>query len=100
MALHQNNRLTTTILKAEYAAPNAAKVFTHSLPNSDATSTEEKIAYLSALRKSVVQLQDEVNTFLTTKMGEDKTGVLVDGIKVDDRKEEENYGEETIEEDE
>lgn len=53
--------------------------------------------YLSALRKSVVRLQEEVNEFLTAKMEEDKDLAAGAGVEVDDRAEEENYGEETVE---
>lgn len=55
--------------------------------------------YLSALRKSVVELQDEVNGFLTTKMEEDKALAASAGMKADDKVEEENYGEEKVEDD-
>ena len=54
--------------------------------------------YLSALRKSVVRLQEEVNGFLTGKMEEDKAEAASKGVKVDDRAEEEGYGEEKVEE--
>ena len=87
-----------TSLKAEYASPAAAETFTHSLPAASNASTEEKTMYLSALRKSVVKLQEEVNGFLTTKMEEDKALAACAGVKVDDKAEEENYGEEKVEE--
>ena len=44
-----------------------------------------------------MQLQDDVNGFLTTKMEEDKALATSAGVKVDDKKEEENYGEEVVE---
>ena len=89
---------TPTTLKAEYAAPASSKQFLHALPSCQTTSTKEKSAYLSALRASVTQLQNEVNTFLTEKMEEDKTLAALVGAKVDDRKDEENYGEEVVDE--
>ena len=46
-----------------------------------------------------MKLQDEVNGFLTTKMEEDKALAGSAGTKVDDRAEEENYGEEKVEDD-
>lgn len=46
-----------------------------------------------------MNLQDEVNSFLTTKMEEDKALTGSEGTKVDDKAEEENYGEEKVEED-
>lgn len=90
----------TTILKAEYQASTGSKTFTHTLPSAVVTSTTEKTAYLSALRGLVVQTQEEVNAFLTAKMEEDKTMVLTAGVKGDEKKAEENYGEEIVEEDE
>ena len=86
-------------LKAEYASPTESHIFEHSLPEiSTNPHTEEKTAYLSSLRSSVVALQEDVNVFLTTKMDEDKALVAADGLKADERKEEENYGEEIVEE--
>ena len=94
-----SNNNPTTILKADYVSPNSSKTFIHALPTSSATSTAEKTQYLSALRKSVVQLQEDINTFLTSKMDEDKALVSKTGLKVDDKQEEDNYGEEGVEDD-
>ena len=91
----------TSILKADYSGSTATKTFAHDLPSASVSvqSTKQKTQYLSALRKSVVQLQSEINEFLTAKMEEDKAlGAGKEG-KVDDRKEEEMYGEEVVEED-
>ena len=86
-------------LKAIYSSPNASKTFEYSLPRlSTQHSTEEKTAYLSALRSSVVKLQEGVNNFLTAKMEEDKAATSQTPGSVDDKKEEENYGEEVVEE--
>ena len=89
-----------TILEARYTSPKSSKTFAHPL-NATSTdlSTEEKTAYLSTLRKTVSMLQEEVNVFLTQAMEQDKAGLAQDGVKVDDKKEEDNYGEE-VEEDE
>ena len=46
-----------------------------------------------------MKLQEEVNGFLTTKMEEDKTLAAGAGMKIDDKAEEENYGEEKVEDD-
>ena len=81
-------------LRAEYTAPKNSKDFEKTLPSCDITNTEGKTEYLAALRGSVGKLQDEINTFLTAKMEEDKALAARAGAKVDDRKEEENYGEE------
>lgn len=86
-----------TLLKAEYAAPANSKTFAYSLPSSSVASTAEKSAYFSVLRTAVVQLQDDVNAFLTAKMEEDKALASMVGVKVDEKKEEENYGEEAVE---
>lgn len=87
-----------TCLQATYTSPTSSKTFTHSLPSAPAASTEAKTAYLSALRRSVVKLQEDLNGFLTTKMEEDKTLVASAGIKANDKAEEDNYGEERVEE--
>ena len=86
-----------TSLKADYASPTTTETFTHPLPSASNTSTKEKTKYLSALRTSIVQLQEEVNGFLTTKMEEDKALAAGAGMKADDQAEEENYGEEKVE---
>lgn len=97
MAQPFENNSVTTNLKAEYSSPGTSKTFAHLLPSSYTATTKDKILYLSTLHRSVVQLQDEINTFLTSKMEDDKALALKAGINTDD-KEEENYGEE-IEED-
>lgn len=85
-------------LKADYLSPGTSQTFSHPLPaTSPAASTKEKTAYLSALRTSIVKLQEEVNSYLTTKMEEDKANAIGNGAKVDEKKEEDNYGEEDVE---
>ncbi|KAL8762433.1 MAG: hypothetical protein Q9184_001561 [Pyrenodesmia sp. 2 TL-2023] len=86
-----------TTLSASYTSPSTSKNFTHPLPSSSTKSTAEKTQYLSSLRKSVTQLQEEINTFLTEKMEEDKTLAAKAGVKIDEKKEEDNYGEENVE---
>ena len=95
----QESVAPTTVLRAEYKSPTEFKTFTHTLPSAVVTSTTEKSAYLSALRGLVVQAQEDVNAFLTAKMEEDKAVASMAGLKTDDRKAEENYGEEIVEED-
>ena len=91
--------LTTPELRADYSSPQEKKTFAHKLPSiSLEPTTKEKTNYLSDLRASVVQLQDEVNVFLTAKMEEDKALASTSAGKVDEKKEEENYGEEIVEE--
>ena len=84
-------------VKADYSSPNASKTFEYSLPATDTTTTEGKTAYLSELQVSVAKLQGDLNAFLTEKMEEDKVLASTAGQKVDDKKEEENYGEERVE---
>lgn len=45
-----------------------------------------------------MELQGEVNSFLTMKMEEDKTLAPDAGSQVDEKAEEENYGEENVDE--
>ena len=90
---------SSSTLSASYTSPTATQSFTHNLTSSPITSTKEKTAYLSTLRKSVTQLQEDVNGFLTSKMEEDKALAAKAGLRGDDKAEEENYGEEKVEED-
>jgi hypothetical protein len=99
MASADEARMKPT-LHAKYASPKTAQSFEHPLPAiSPNHSTAEKTAYLSALRSSVVKLQEEINVFLTRKMDEDSATGHGAATKVYDEKEEENYGEEVVEED-
>lgn len=85
----------TPSARAIYASPNATHTFHHPvapLPAPD--NTNEKSAYLSQLGQSVRQIQNDVNTFLTERMEEDKKSAAVSEKEV---KEEENYGEENVE---
>lgn len=86
-------------LTADYTAPtHERKQFNYSLPNIEANpSTEDRTAYLSALRSSVTKLQSEVNTFLTQKMTDDAQSSSATTKQVDEDKEEANYGEEVVE---
>lgn len=88
---------TPTTLTATYTSPSATRTFTHALPRSSAKTTAEKTEYLSTLRASVAELQDGINAFLTEKMEEDKALAASAGVKVDEKKEEEYYGEEKVE---
>ena len=97
MAPEPDSRLQGASLTADYTSPGSSKTFSHSLPSITTPSTAEKTAYLSALRKSVVQLQEHINGFLTTKMEEDRSLAGKAGVKADEKAEEENYGEEKVE---
>ena len=85
-------------LIAEYLSETGEKLFKHNV--GDITSearTDDRVRYLASLRASVVKMQDEINTFLTRKMDEDKQAAAAQGQAVDDKREEENYGEEVVE---
>ncbi|KAI9706348.1 MAG: hypothetical protein M1836_003353 [Candelina mexicana] len=89
---------STASLRASYVSPGAKKAFVHSVPAlPNPHNTEEKTAYLSALRSAVTKLQEEVNSFLTQKMEEDKETITGSVGTVDEKEEEENYGEEGTE---
>ncbi|KAK4644486.1 hypothetical protein QC762_305225 [Podospora pseudocomata] len=73
--------------------------FTLSLPQTTPTSTgavKAKQQSLSQLRDSVHSLQATINKELTQRMEEDNARA---GTAAVDKKEEENYGEEVVEED-
>ena len=92
---------TKPTLEARYTSPETTTTFVHPLhAPSNNLSTEQKTAYLSTLRKSVSKLQEEVNVFLTQEMERDKPGSGEGGAKVDEKKEEDNYGEEILEDEE
>ena len=98
MAPVTERKSDTPVLTASYSAPGTSESFEHLLPATDTSSAEGKSEYLSALRGSVSKLQDQINTFLTGKMEEDKALAAAAGQKIDDKKEEERYGEEGEEE--
>ncbi|KAK4693703.1 EKC/KEOPS complex subunit GON7, partial [Lecanoromycetidae sp. Uapishka_2] len=100
MASASQDGAPSSELRADYTSPTSSKSFNHALPSASGStsSTKEKTAYLAILRKSVVQLQGDINEFLTTKMEEDKALAAKAGLKSDDKKEEENYGEEGVDE--
>ncbi|OIW25829.1 Gon7 family protein [Coniochaeta ligniaria NRRL 30616] len=76
--------------------------FSQTFQAPDATDVEQKTSYLAGLRAAVVDTQEKVNKELTARMDEDKardaTGQKI--ADVDEAKEEENYGEEVVEEEE
>lgn len=85
-----------TQLIANYKSPTSTQTISFelpALPPKEGGSVQDKTAYLSALRAKAVEMQSEINTFLTQKMEEDKA-VEAGKSVVADQKEEENYGEE------
>jgi hypothetical protein len=103
MAQKQQPALTGNYTHLSNLTDNAAHSFQHPLPSlPENASTDDRTAFLNALRENVAALQDEVNVFLTAKMEEDKSregGDTAAGKKVDEEKEEQNYGEEVMEDD-
>jgi phosphoribosylanthranilate isomerase len=90
-------------LSADYKSPTGQHTFSYEVPAvSGNQSTEETTDFLAKLRQSAVQMQQDINTFLTQKMDEDKamesTKDVQHTAKVDEDKEEDNYGEEVDEE--
>ena len=97
MAMNETSQ--PPILRADYHAPGESNSFSQPLPTlGRGFSTKDKTQYLSGLRASVIAMQKDINVFLTAKMDEDKAKAATEGAKVDDTKEEENYGEEVGEE--
>ena len=94
-------------LLATYSSPDPTKSHSFEIPllsSATLSSTVAKAAYLSGLRTAVTGLQTEINTLLTQRMEEDREADAgVEGgakRKRDvelDVKEEENYGEELVE---
>lgn len=75
------------------------------LPAPATTKTTDRTAYLAALRKATAEMQEIINKELTSRMEEDKAreaasnGISkLNSAKVDEAKEEVNYGEEVAEE--
>ncbi len=94
---------TAQALTAAYTSPLITNTLHCPLPTlTPSPSKQDTISYLSALRKSVTKLQTDVNIFLTRKMEEEKERAVKNGngasTKVDEQKEEENYGEEVDDE--
>ncbi|KAF4971926.1 hypothetical protein FSARC_1369 [Fusarium sarcochroum] len=82
-------------LTADYVSP-ASEPFrvSHTLPAISSTaSTADKSSYLKALRTSVADTQATINQELTARMEQDKARDAAT-----EAKEEENYGEEVVEE--
>ena len=95
----------TQILSATYQSPtNDAFTSAHQLPAPPSDKPADRTAYLGALRKAAVSLQEQINTQLTARMEEDKargaeaTSGIASAKGVDEAKEEDTYGEEVPEE--
>lgn len=89
-------------LKAKYSSPSGTHEWSvPQQPISSEPETKERVSYLANLRRDISALQGQINMFLTDKMEEDKRTVQTNGdskTKIDEGKEEENYGEEADDE--
>lgn len=92
-----------TSLAASYKSPSGAKQFCYAIDPAagNQLDTNSKKQYLSQLRASTKNLQNDVNDFLTQKMDEDKKTGLETTVKSKTKEEleEENYGEEVADDD-
>ena len=89
----------SAVLTAEYANEVHHQKFEHQLGSIPLSlSTEDKSAYFASLHTSITKLQEEINAFLTAKMEEDKAQALNENKSINDKQEEENYGEEVVDE--
>ncbi|CAK7564521.1 MAG: hypothetical protein SEPTF4163_002415 [Sporothrix epigloea] len=96
--------MSKPVLKAAYSAPShepfqASLELAAPAPTAD-ISTADKTAFLAALRKAVVSVQDEVNRELTARMVLDAQATTQTAADAAAQKEEQNYGEEVIDEEE
>lgn len=109
--------ISPPILHATFSSPTDQHNFSHPLraplPEDysplDPTSVEAKTAYLSELRSSTKNLQDEINAFLTQKMEEEKAtaaapgstqkGAATEKSEIEAQLQEDRYGEEEEDED-
>jgi hypothetical protein len=95
------------LLTASYNSPsNIPFTSIQKLPTPATSAPTERVAYLSKLRAATAELQKTINEELTQRMEADKLraaeGTAEAGRKsdiVDEGKEEENYGEEVVEDD-
>lgn len=89
-----------TSLTADYSSPDSQHNFNYPLPtNTNLEATKDVTDFLVKLRESTIQMQKDVNAFLTQKMDEDKAKDSAQNGKVDEDKEEDMYGEEADDED-
>ncbi|KAL8296708.1 hypothetical protein RB597_006022 [Gaeumannomyces tritici] len=94
-----------SVVSATYKSPTnepfaAASDITTATPvPSAALGLEDKTKFLQDLRASVSAVQEQVNKELTRRMDDDKAREATAGNPVDEAKEEQNYGEEVVDED-
>jgi phosphoribosylanthranilate isomerase len=83
-------------LSARYQSPTSSQSFSSKVPSLlKDHDVKAKTEYLSALRAGIVQMQGDLNAFLTQKMEEEKSSDVVKASnKAREEKAEEMYGEE------
>ncbi|KAK3669436.1 hypothetical protein LTR78_010696 [Recurvomyces mirabilis] len=90
-------------MTAVYTSPEYSRHFSAKLPqlpgDVKAQSVIQKTTYLSALRSGTMQIQADINAFLTERMEADKLPQGGGTGKAQEEKEEEMYGEEDPEAD-
>ena len=96
------------VLSATYTSPtNQSFTYMQKLVTPPSDSSSDRIAYLGALRKATLVMQEQINKELTLRMEEDKAregagvhaAAKVKAKGVNETAEEDNYGEEVPEED-
>ncbi|CAK7245210.1 MAG: hypothetical protein STHCBS139747_006783 [Sporothrix thermara] len=97
--------MSPPVLKAAYSAPDHESFTARQELATPASataniSTADKTAFLSALRTAVAGVQDEVNRELTARMVLDAQASTQAAADAAAQKEEQNYGEEVMDEDE
>ncbi|PYI09883.1 hypothetical protein BO78DRAFT_394736 [Aspergillus sclerotiicarbonarius CBS 121057] len=93
--------MSSNSLRAVYSAPQQSHTFEHTITSPfPSIDVPAKVTYLAELRKLVPTIQNDINVFLTERMEDDKKAAEAQGRQVSDKeaKEEENYGEEVVEE--
>lgn len=92
--------IETPCIQAIYTSSSDSREFSiriSTIPQPNSSNyVKEKTAFLSEVRSNTKALQEQMNSFLTQKMEEDKVGNIT---VTKDEEEEENYGEEKVEED-
>lgn len=91
-----------SFIKARYLSPNETKKFDLGIPSKipkpdSQNFVKEKSMFISELRSNAKSLQEQMNSFLTEKMTEDKLRNRTIADSHFDEEEEQNYGEEKVE---
>ncbi|KAI5270045.1 hypothetical protein E4T47_06563 [Aureobasidium subglaciale] len=88
-------------LTAVYTSPTATNTFSAPLSSAPTktTSSQEKSQYLGDLRDKAIQMQEDINQYLTKKMDEDKAATEGAANSKDEDLEEQMYGEELVDKD-